>query len=359
MSIFKRGSKYWFHFWFDGRHIQRSTKQGNPRVARQIEAAYRTSLAKEEAGFREKKPIPTLDQFCHDRVEPFAKSQFEKASPKTWAWYRFGLNTIRAYDVIATRKLDEITPEHVVGFVSHLQAKKWKIASVNSALRAIRRVFRLAMRWGVIPLAPDVSLLRGENHREHVVTTEEEAKYLTSAAEPLASVATVLVDTGLRPEECFKLRWEHISFNSGRHGALRVMQGKTAAARRMLPLTLRVRTVLDARWENAGEPEEGWIWPAPTRSGHVEHDSIRIQHKNALKTSKVRPFVVYSFRHTFLTRLGESGCDTWTLARIAGHSSVKMSERYVHPSSDAVISAMARMMDQELPKREPKMLPRQ
>src|SRR5437899_558314 len=102
-------------------------------------------------------------------------------------------------------------------------------------------------------------------------------KYLTSAAEPLASVATVLVDTGLRPEECFKLRWEHISFNSGRHGALRVMQGKTAAARRMLPLTLRVRTILDARWENAGEPEEGWIWPAPTRSGHVEYDSIRIQ----------------------------------------------------------------------------------
>ena len=143
-------------------------------TARQIEAAYRTSLTKGEAGFREKKPIPTLDQFCHDRVEPFAKSQFEKASPKTWAWYRFGLNTIRAYDAIATRKLDEITAEHVVGFVSHLQAKEWKIASVNSALRAIRRVFRLAMRWGVIPSAPDVSLLRGENHREHVVTTEEE-----------------------------------------------------------------------------------------------------------------------------------------------------------------------------------------
>ncbi len=35
----------------------------------------------------------------------------------------------------------------------------------------------------------------------------------------------------------------------------------------------------------------------------------------------MRPFVLYSLRHTFLTRLGESGCDVWTLARIAGHSS--------------------------------------
>jgi hypothetical protein len=29
----------------------------------------------------------------------------------------------------------------------------------------------------------------------------------------------------------------------------------------------------------------------------------------------IRPFVLYAFRHTFLTRLGESGCDVWTLAR--------------------------------------------
>src|SRR5260370_32973443 len=30
MSIFKRGRTYWFPFWFDGAHIQRSTKQRNP-----------------------------------------------------------------------------------------------------------------------------------------------------------------------------------------------------------------------------------------------------------------------------------------------------------------------------------------
>jgi integrase len=54
----------------------------------------------------------------------------------------------------------------------------------------------------------------------------------------------------------------------------------------------------------------------------------------------VRPFVLYSLRHTFLTRLGESGCDVWTLERIAGHSSIQMSSRYVHPGNDAVVDAM-------------------
>ena len=37
------------------------------------------------------------------------------------------------------------------------------------------------------------------------------------------------------------------------------------------------------------------------------------------------------------------GCDTWTLARIAGHSSIAISARYVHPSEDAVLTAMARL----------------
>jgi hypothetical protein len=53
--------------------------------------------------------------------------------------------------------------------------------------------------------------------------------------------------------------------------------------------------------------------------------------------------VLYSLRHTFLTRLGQNGCDAWTLARIAGHSSISMSKRYVHPSEDAVLDAIERL----------------
>ena len=48
MAIYKRGKMYWFNFVFNGEHVQRPTKQGNPRVARQIEAAYKTQLAKGE-----------------------------------------------------------------------------------------------------------------------------------------------------------------------------------------------------------------------------------------------------------------------------------------------------------------------
>src|SRR5205823_4536816 len=108
-------------------------------------------------------------------------------------------------------------------------------------------------------------------------------------------------------------------------------------------LTPRVRSILEARWEAAGRPLEGWVWPAPTKTGHIDHSSLKKQHIKALRLSGVRSFVLYSLRHTFLTRLGESGCDVWTLARIAGHSSIGISSRYVHPSEGAVLAAMSRL----------------
>lgn len=91
--------------------------------------------------------------------------------------------------------------------------------------------------------------------------------------------------------------------------------GKTKAARRLLPMTPRVRHILETRWNTQGRPVEGYVWPTPTNSGHIEPSSLKKQHTKALKLSKVRPFVLYSLRHTFLTRLGQSGCDVWTLGK--------------------------------------------
>jgi integrase len=134
----------------------------------------------------------------------------------------------------------------------------------------LRRILHLAVDWGVIEKAPRIKLLPGERQRERVVGQQEEARYLAAAPEPLISIATVLADTGMRPDECYLLRWEVITWINGRNGTLLVTHGKTAAARRVLPMTPRVRATLQARWENAGRASEGWIWPAPTRVGHVD-----------------------------------------------------------------------------------------
>ena len=360
MSIYKRGcdkkgpngtcSKcgergscgvYWYKFMWQGRIVRESTKQGNDKIARQMEAAHRTSLAKGEVGLREKKAIPTLAEFSEKRFEPWARSS---TSSKTWLdYYRPGLRAIQRYKALATLTLDEVTSERASDFAAWRQSEGLQVSSVNSSLQVLRRILHLAADWGAIEKAPQIKLLPGERHREHVVSVEEEARYLAAAREPLASVAAVLADTGIRPDECHRMRWEDITWVNGRNGVVLITHGKTAAARRVLPMTPRVRAILQTRWESAGRPIEGWIWPAPTCSGHIDRSSLKKQHARALRTSGVRTFVLYSLRHTFLTRLGASGCDAWTLARIAGHSSVAISARYVHPSEDTVLAAVDRL----------------
>ena len=332
--IYKRGKVYWYKFMFQGKLVRESTMQGNDKVARQMESAHRTALAKGEVGIREKKPVPILSDFIEKRFEPWAKARFEKSSPKTWRdYYRVGLLAIKNYKPLAGMKLDEITSETVADFAAHRQAAGLQVSTVNSSLQVLRRTLRLAVEWGATSNAARVRMLPGERRREHVVTPLEQAKYLAAALEPLGSIAEVLVDTGLRPEECFRLCWESLTWTNGRYGTRWPV----------LPMTPRVRKILETRWERAGKPSEGWVWPARTRSGHLEGSSIKKQHAKALGSSKVRPFVLYSLRHTFLTRLGESGCYAWTLARIAGHSSVAMSTRYVHPSEDAVFTALEKL----------------
>lgn len=334
---------YWYKFMWGGTLVRESTKQGNDKVARQMEAAHRTSLAKGEVGIREKKKAPTVSEFAEKQFLPWAESTFS-AKRKTWLYYRNGVRRLKLYVPLASSALDDRRlGEQVSGYIAQRQIKGLEVSSINRELQVLRRLLHLAVEWGLIEQAPKVKLLTGERHREFVLSAAEEVKYLAAATEPLASVATVLADTGLRPEECYRLRWEFVTWLNGRHGTLMVTHGKTAAARRVLPMTPRVRAILQRRWEALEKPIEGYVWPASSKSGHMEPSSLKKQHARALRLSKVRPFVLYSLRHTFLTRLGASGCDVWTLARIAGHSSVGISARYVHPSEDSVLAAIEKL----------------
>jgi integrase len=264
MSIFKRGRIYWYKFTFNGLAIRESTRQTNQHTARQMESAHRTSLAKGEVGIREKKNVPTLTDFISQRFEPWAEAS---TSAKTWLdYYRPGIRTIQTYKPLASLHLNEITSETAADFAAWRQSAGLQVSSVNSSLQVLRRVMRLAAQWGAIEVAPSIKMLPGERHREHVVKPDEEARYLAAAREPLASVATILIDTGLRPDECYRLRWEAVTWTNGKNGTFLVTHGKTTAARRVLPLTLRARKVLQARWETAGSPAEGWVWSALTSS---------------------------------------------------------------------------------------------
>lgn len=365
VSVYKQEkSKNWsYKFSWNGQVIRKSTKQTNKRVAEQMEAAHRTALAKGEVGIRDKKPVPTLADFAKQDFLPFIRSTFA-AKPKTLAYYENGVNRLLAFERLASERLDAITSDRVSEYATNRQRANGKrgqslqVASLNRELQVLRRMFHLAQEWGKVERTlPKVKMLPGERHRERVLTASEEDLYFAGAstkameqyADPalVRDVTTILLDCGLRPEECFRLKPENVI-----EGKLEIHFGKTDNARRRIPMTPRVRALLDMRLLkiNCG----GWVFPAQTKSGHIEPSSLKKQHLKAIseatrllcersraKDAKLEHFELYTLRHTCLTRWAPH-MDPWTLAYLAGHRDMNITKRYVHPQEQTVRDAMER-----------------
>ncbi len=51
---------------------------------------------------------------------------------------------------------------------------------------------------------------------------------------------------------------------------------------------------------------------------------------------KKYPVSLHSFRHTFGTRLGEAGASAHVVKQLMGHTSITVSQRYVHKLTESV-----------------------
>ncbi len=365
MAVYKRGKIWWYKFTWNGEPVRESTKQSNKRNAEQIEAAHKTSLAKGEVGIRDRVRAPTLKEFAERDFAPYIESRFQD-KPKTLEYYRTGLKNLNGYSPLATCALDAITHDKIAGFVAKRRESKRAVSTINRQLEVLRRMLKLAVEWGKVEKAlPKVEMLPGENHRERVLSEDEEDRYLEAATavgedilesyrralegiratmrgkqpippdDPflLRDTATLLIDCGLRPEECFRLRWEHV-----RDGAVHIPFGKTENARRTIPMTPRATALLEMRRAvAAGE----WVFPAQTRSGHIEKSSLKKQHPKACKLATVTDFPIYTFRHTCLTRWA-AFMDPYTLGYLAGHGDFSTTRRYVHPQAHTIREAIER-----------------
>jgi integrase len=351
MAIFKRGKMYWADFYFRRKRYQFSTLQTDKREAQEIEAAAKSRLLKGEMGIRERQPAPILKDFIKNEFTPWVAATFAQ-KPKTHIWYRGGCARLNEFESLANSRLDEIDGGKISAYIRKRQADRLNITSINRELQILRRILHIALEWGRVERIAKIRMLPGEPKRERVLTRDEESRYLAACPQLLLEVATILIDSALRPEELYRLEWHNVSFVNGRHGCVRVLRGKTQNAARVVPMSARAHGVLEARWEASGRPETGWVFPAATKSGHIEPSTLRLQHLNVFETLReqseqgqrepLRPFCLYTLRHTALTRWAEAGMSPFLLAQIAGHSSVRITQRYVHPSEDAVFEAIER-----------------
>lgn len=343
MALYKRpGSKYWWmKFTFAGELVQKSTNVANKRDAQTVESAYRTQLALGKIGIEPKKEVPTFAKATED----FLKwSKVEHSNQlATYKRYYYSSEILKAY--FGKTKADRIKPKDVENYIIWRSSQKSRKTgdyitreTVNHELLTLKIIFNRLIDARILPDNParKIKQLKSNERQFHVLTYDEEKRYLFACPQPLRDVATLMLETGMRCGEVYRLRRQDVYLEKE---YLKIVKGKTKSSVRQLHLPKTSRKILSRRIKKfTGE----FLFPQNEKDGNPATASLDYQHRTAIKDLKFK-FRLYDCRHTFATRAVESGVDLLVLASLLGHSGLRMVTRYAHPSETHKKDAIKRM----------------
>jgi len=251
-------------------------------------------------------------------------------------------------------------------FLSYLAEEQHISASTqNQAFNAILFLYRYVLNKHLGRIAGIVRARQPK--RFPVVLSRDEAKRILAAMSGVPRLmASLLYGSGLRIQECVRLRVKDIDFD---YQQIIVRDGKGEKDRvTILPRSLvallqqQIRRVkelhksdllkgfgevslpyaLERKYPSAPK-ELGWqyVFPASTRSTvpgtelirrhHIDESVLQRAVKQAVRTARIdKQASPHSFRHSFATHLLMSGYDIRTVQQLLGHSDVRTTMIYTH-----------------------------
>jgi integrase len=347
MGLYKRGKIWWYKFKFRGEPYRDTTHHTNRNEAAKVEAKVRTDLANGVVGIRKRKIAPTLERFLEDSFIPYIEQQYLETKPRTVQFYKEKCRRLLEFEPLKTARLNAIVEDletlrtQYVGYRLSSEKRsqgKGKVAfsSVNRELATLRRAMRYARKSNLIDEPPVIEQIPGEEQRRRtfVLTGELENEYFAVAEYPLKHAAILVADLGLRPEEVVSLQKTQV-FESH----VMLLDSKTPSGVRAVPMTARAWAAIEELW--ALWPDSPWLFPGRRTGRHLTVWSLDDYHaKLRTKYDWPKQFVLYSFRHTFGTRLAETGASNSAIQELMGHSDIRISQRYIHPTAPHLVLAM-------------------
>jgi integrase len=182
-----------------------------------------------------------------------------------------------------------------------------------------------------------------------VALTQAQAAALLEAVEGhrLEALYHLALALGLRRGELVDLRWADIDLDGA---TLTVQGGKTAAARRTLPLSAALVERLREHWrrqqaERAALPltwqEHGRVFASEVGTPLNGRNLYRHFKQLAQRAGLAEDIHFHDLRHTALTRLAERGTPPAVVQAIAGHTTPTLAlQVYTHAELDALRAAI-------------------
>jgi integrase len=139
----------------------------------------------------------------------------------------------------------------------------------------------------------------------------------------LRLLVLVAITTGMRASEIFALAWPDIMYDEGLIAVRTKLKGGKMRYVPMLPeLAIELR-----RYREASTTDSGKIFP-PKKGAKSGRQRVEGSFEDLLARAEIENFRFHDLRHTFASHYMMAGGDLYELAKILGHSNIKMTERY-------------------------------
>ena len=191
-------------------------------------------------------------------------------------------------------------------------------ATIGIELRHLKTAFNRALRWEYIETNPllGIKIPDGQPDKIRVLSKDEIKRLLAIADDPeIHDVIEVYLGTGARRSELLrpKFTWDSVDFNRNR---LRFL-GKGNKTR-YVQMTSEIAEIFQIR------SKQNLEYPFRFRPDWISH-KLRLYYKAA----KIKNATLHTLRKTFGSLLIQEGhADIYTVSKLLGHSSVKVTERH-------------------------------
>jgi integrase len=245
----------------------------------------------------------------------------------------------------ADRPIREIDRAELDRFRIHLTTTKspaigrpLSTTSVVKILRSLGRLFKMAVRWGVLEHDPTSALEKPAlpTSKTRYLTAEEFQRLEAAAAPWLRPFLRMAVSTGMRLKEVVGLRWENID----RQAAILYVSEDSKTGSRPIPINQTVRALLDDQVRRLRTP---WVFVDDTGNDHTSPRARNRVSKftlEAMKAAGIEDASFHTLRHTAAAWMVQAGVSLYEVQKILGHSTPVMAQRYAHLAPDHLRGAM-------------------
>jgi integrase len=326
MGLYKRGQVWWMSFICKGRHYRKSTETEDRKLAQRIYDKVKGEIA-EEKWFEK---LPGEDKTFRDLMEKYME---EHSKPKKKAWKRDEVSLSHLNPFFGEYDLMEITPSIISDYKNGRLRERAAPASLNRELSVCKHAFNLAYKeWDWVRENPfcKVKMERENNERDRILGHEEEKRLLEVSPTWLKEIMTFALNTGCREGEILGLTWQDFDLFKR---IVVIHQSKTGYTK-TIPLTPTVYELLKTK-NKVRHLHHSLVFPSDNGTRFTASNLGRA-FRGALKKAKLENFRFHDLRHSFASRLAQSGVDLYLIQKLLGHREPRMVQRYSHHSVESL-----------------------